>query len=55
MDRLFSFSNLLVMPFWALMIVLPRWWCHRSGRCLHSYPIHRCAAWPNCCTHPKAP
>jgi hypothetical protein len=33
MDRLFSFSNLLVMPFWALMIVLPRWrWTERIIR-----------------------
>ncbi len=33
MDRLFSFSNLLVIPFWALMIVLPRWrWTERIIR-----------------------
>lgn len=25
METLFSISNLLVMPFWLLMIVLPRW------------------------------
>lgn len=25
METIFSFSSLLVMPFWLLMIVLPRW------------------------------
>src|SRR5262245_56258063 len=25
MDTIFRLSNLLVLPFWALMIVLPRW------------------------------
>lgn len=30
MDRLFSLSNLLVMPFWALMIALPRWRAHAA-------------------------
>lgn len=30
MNTVFSLSNLLVMPFWALMIVLPRWrWTER--------------------------
>jgi hypothetical protein len=30
MDTLFSFSNLLVMPFWLLMIFLPHWrWSKR--------------------------
>ncbi len=33
MDSLFRFSNLLVMPFWALMILLPRWrWTARLLR-----------------------
>lgn len=27
METLFSLSNLLVMPFWLAMIVLPRWRC----------------------------
>lgn len=26
MDTIFSISNLLVMPFWLAMILLPRWW-----------------------------
>ena len=25
MDTLFAISNLLVMPFWLAMILLPRW------------------------------
>lgn len=30
LDLLFSFSNLLVMPFWLLMIALPHWrWTQR--------------------------
>lgn len=30
MEAIFSLSSLLVMPFWALMILLPRWrWTHR--------------------------
>ncbi len=30
MDTLFSLSNLLVMPFWLLMILLPHWvWTRR--------------------------
>lgn len=30
LDTLFSFSNLLVMPFWFVMIFLPRWeWARR--------------------------
>ena len=30
METLFSLSNLLVMPFWLLMIVLPHWrWTRR--------------------------
>jgi hypothetical protein len=30
MERLFSLSNLLVLPFWALMIALPHWrWTKR--------------------------
>ena len=33
LDRLFSLSNLTVMPFWLLMIVLPRWrWTERIMR-----------------------
>lgn len=33
MDTLFRVSNLLVLPFWALMIVLPRWrWTARTVR-----------------------
>jgi Domain of unknown function (DUF4281) len=29
-ERLFSISNLLVLPFWLLMIALPHWrWTHR--------------------------
>jgi hypothetical protein len=30
-DTIFSLSNLFVMPFWALMILVPRWrWTQRS-------------------------
>ena len=30
MDQLFSIGNLLILPFWALMIVLPHWrWTRR--------------------------
>ena len=30
MDTVFKFSNFLVLPFWALMILLPRWrWTER--------------------------
>jgi hypothetical protein len=30
LDRLFSLGNLFVMPFWVLMILLPRWrWTER--------------------------
>jgi hypothetical protein len=33
LDRLFSLSNLTVLPFWLLMIVLPRWrWTERILR-----------------------
>src|SRR6266478_9343802 len=33
MTLLFRLSNLLVMPFWALMILLPRWrWTERNMR-----------------------
>ena len=33
MDLLFRASNLLVLPFWALMILLPRWrWAARIIR-----------------------
>jgi len=33
MDLLFRFSNLLVLPLWALMILLPRWqWTARIVR-----------------------
>ena len=33
LDRVFSLSNLTVMPFWLLMIVLPRWrWTERIMR-----------------------
>ena len=33
LDGLFSLSNLTVMPFWLLMIVLPRWrWTERIMR-----------------------
>src|SRR5690348_6109606 len=33
MDLLFSLSNLLVMPFWLLMIALPHWrWTQRIMR-----------------------
>jgi hypothetical protein len=33
MNILFSLSNLLVMPFWLLMIALPHWrWTHRIMR-----------------------
>jgi Domain of unknown function (DUF4281) len=32
-EAIFSLSSLLVMPFWALMILLPRWrWTHRILR-----------------------
>ena len=35
MDTLFTFSNLLVMPFWLLMIVAPRWsWTERLMKSL---------------------
>lgn len=35
MDTLFAFSNLLVMPFWLLMIVAPRWaWTERLMKSL---------------------
>lgn len=33
MDTVFRFSNFLVLPFWALMILLPRWrWTERIVR-----------------------
>ncbi len=33
LDRLFALSNLTVLPFWLLMIVLPRWrWTERVMR-----------------------
>jgi len=33
MDAVFRFSNFLVLPFWALMILLPRWrWTQRIIR-----------------------
>jgi Domain of unknown function (DUF4281) len=33
METIFSLSNVLVMPFWLLMIVLPHWrWTHRIMR-----------------------
>ena len=33
MTLLFRLSNLLVMPFWGLMILLPRWrWTQRIMR-----------------------
>jgi hypothetical protein len=33
MDTVFRFSNSLVLPFWALMILLPRWrWTERIMR-----------------------
>ena len=33
MDTVFRFSNFLVLPFWALMILLPRWrWTERVMR-----------------------
>src|SRR5215469_17115634 len=33
MDTVFRFSNFLVSPFWALMILLPRWrWTERIIR-----------------------
>jgi hypothetical protein len=33
MDLLFSIGNLLVLPFWTLMILLPRWsWTERILR-----------------------
>ena len=33
METLFSLSNLLIMPFWALMILLPHWrWTQRIMR-----------------------
>lgn len=35
MDTLFALSNLLVMPFWLLMIVAPRWsWTERLMKSL---------------------
>jgi hypothetical protein len=30
MDAIFKFSGLLVLPFWGLMILLPRWRFQRN-------------------------